>query len=244
MNSNIVGGEYFDLIGTVVVIDDAADIDGLTHVGVCRDGVAVGVLQDGGTHIDHASVGSLTGQGHGALGGAVLIGGGVDVNDLQILHRQGGAHDQLSVGEFITAFLALDGDLALEGSGICQHIGRLVAFAELLQVVGIIGLHDTVAHVGDLPGAAALVELDRAHDADLVAHLQDLQAGGAEVEAVVDIHTEVQAGFGIQAFHINAVVVLLSKDVVVKQGLYLPEGISCRELIHYVLFESGHELPV
>ena len=83
-----------------------------------------------------------------------------------------------------------------------------MAGTDQLDVARIFGLHHPVVQVGDLPGAAGGVILDRAHDTDLVANGQNLQADAGQIVAVVDLHTVPQIGLGVIGLHIDRAVVV------------------------------------
>ena len=209
LNTDIILGEYFDLIGAVEVVHNALDTDGLAFVGICGDQLAVLVHENSGAHIDGAAV-HPAGQGKGALGCAVFLGGGVGIHHKQVLHFNGGAHGHGGIGSrFGIALFIGEGDLAFQelfsGGG---DEGRLVTLADLLNIAGIVGLHEAVVQVGDLVGATGFIILDGTHDADLVAHIQDIQTLAVQVIAIVDGHTVVHIRFGIVSFHIDAVAVV------------------------------------
>ena len=83
---------------------------------------------------------------------------------------------------------------------------------QLLNVAGIIGIHDTVVQVRDLPCAAGFVILQAAYDTNFIANCQDLKALAVEVVAVVDGHAVVHVGFCVIAFHVNTIVVIGGND--------------------------------
>ena len=89
-----------------------------------------------------------------------------------------------------------------------------MAFADELNVAGIVGLHGTVAQAGDLPGAASFVILDSTHNADLIAHGEDLQTLTVQVVAIVNSHAVVDIVFAVVIFHVDSLAVLTGDNAV------------------------------
>ena len=81
-----------------------------------------------------------------------------------------------------------------------------MAFAELLDIVGVIGLHGAVAQAGNLPGAAGFIILHGAHDTHFITRIEDLHAVAIEAVAIIDAHAVVHIGFAVINFHIAALV--------------------------------------
>ncbi len=217
MNFNVFSIEYLDLVCAAEVIHDANDIDGFTVVICLGQQIAVAVTQHDGTYVHHHVTG-LAGQGHGAIIVAAIV-GGVDVDDLQVLHGHRGAHEQVSIGKGLRlGLLAVQRghDLDVDGAagkqgGINLGVSGLVTLAEFDGVAGIIGLELAVVDIGYLPGAAGLVVLHRAYHADTVAHLEDVQqlAGGV---AVVHGHAVVLVGLSIVLLNVHGVIAVVGDD--------------------------------
>ena len=111
-------------------------------------------------------------------------------------------------------------------------ISHRVAFAEFLQVIGIVGSHHPVFHTGNLPGLALLVVLDSTHHADLVADGQDIQATAGQVMTIVDIDAIAPAGLVIIIFHIDALAAAVHGYDAIKSDFHIA-----------VIFNVGPQFP-
>ena len=215
MDCYIIRGEHFDLVSSIVVVHNTLNINGLTFVNVSLDHVSILANQHGGTNVNILTV-NHTGQRECTLRGAAFCIGSVGVHNLQALHFNGGAHCHCSV--FINCLVALiidGGNLTVQES-VCSRFKerRLISFADLLDVAGIIRLHHTVVQVRNLISTAGFVVLNRANNADFIAHTQDFHTLTVQIIAVVNRHTIVHICFSVVCFHINAVAVINSDNAV------------------------------
>ena len=201
--------KYFDLVATAEVINDALYVDGLASVGIRCDQIAVGIPENHGTHSNMFTA-NRTIQSHCALGGALLIGGSIHIRHIQVFHSNGCTQAELCVIKGLHS-----GDIAIRAGHdlnyhfpfiklhrIGQPIRGLVTGGDQLNVIGVVGTHIHVLDIGDLPGSAGCVILDRANKRDPVARLQDLQARACQVKAVVNGHAVIHIRFGIVFLHV------------------------------------------
>ena len=134
---NAICGEYFDLVSAVVVIHDALDINGFAQIGICGDQIVVLITQNGGTNQNGNAVG-YAGEGHCTVGGTVLVIGGVNTFNSEILHLNGGVQSQLRIGEGACGIFQFDVDgLVDEGVGIGKGVSGGMAIADLLDIAGV-----------------------------------------------------------------------------------------------------------
>ena len=125
MYCNVICGEYFDLVRTVEVIDHTLYINGLAFVGACLNEIALCIVKNGGADIYRLTI-DHTVQGECALGRGV-IGGGVGIHDLQVLHFDGSTqgHFCVALGDGF-AFIAGDEDIAVKSvDGMTEFVFTL-----------------------------------------------------------------------------------------------------------------------
>ena len=186
MNGDMLHGEQLELIGTVVVIHEAADIDCLTSEGFFGNQLTFFIIENGCAYHDGLSA-HLTGDGNCALGVAFLR--GIHALDLEILHKNRGVERKVSPIVFDGLFFRCYGNLAVKCVDVGFYKRDRVALGEELDVSGVIRLTGLVFQARYLIYTAAFPIGNHADDAELVSCYQKLMTGRYNGdESKKDIH--------------------------------------------------------